>query len=516
MSTVMSRDVLVLFKRDLRVADNPALALAAARGGAVLPLYVVEPGYWAGADTSARQWRFTAECLHGLRADLALLGAPLIVRTGEMVDVLSTLCRSLAITEIISAEETGNLWTYARDRRVAAWARAAGVQWTQVPQQGVIRRLAGRDGWAATRDRAVRQPVPPTPQGLRGLSLMPGAIPDARDLGLAFDPCPGRQKGGRAEAEALLHSFLTDRGRDYRRAMSAPQAGAMACSRLSPYLAMGVLSSRMTALAAATRKAEAQALAARDGWTGAMTSFSSRLAWRDHFMQKLEDQPSIEIRCLHPAYERLRPAEPDTERLIAWQTGQTGIPFVDACMRSLIATGWLNFRMRAMLMAVASYHLWLDWRATGPHLARMFTDYEPGIHWPQVQMQSGTTGMNTIRIYNPVKQGYDHDPNGAFTRKWCPELRAVPDAFVHEPWRWDGAGRLLGRGYPAPVIDVARAARAARDRVWAVRDVAGFGTDAARIVQKHASRKAGPGGQHFVNDRKPRPKPNTAQLRLDL
>ncbi len=89
-----------------------------------------------------------------------------------------------------------------------------------------------------------------------------------------------------------------------------------------------------------------------------------------------------------------------------------GYPFLDACMRSLRATGWLNFRMRAMVMSFASYNLWLPWRATGLHLARMFTDYEPGIHWSQVQMQSGTTGINTIRIYNVVKQGYDQDPRG--------------------------------------------------------------------------------------------------------
>jgi len=98
-----------------------------------------------------------------------------------------------------------------------------------------------------------------------------------------------------------------------------------------------------------------------------------------------------------------------------------------------------------MVTAVASYHLWLDWRTHGPVLAGMFTDYEPGIHWSQVQMQSGTTGMNTVRVYNPVKQGQDQDPDGVFTRRWCPELADVPDAHLQEPWRWDGAGRIVGR-----------------------------------------------------------------------
>jgi len=220
-----------------------------------------------------------------------------------------------------------------------------------------------------------------------------------------------------------------------------------------------------------------------------MKSFQSRLAWRDHFIQKLEDQPSLENRCLHAAYEALRPAKPDKARLEAWSTGTTGLPFFDACMRSLNATGWLNFRMRSMVMAVASYHLWLDWRATGPVLARLFTDYEPGIHWSQVQMQSGTTGMNAIRIYNPVKQGYDQDPTGAFTRHWLPELRDVPDAHLQEPWTWGGADDILDKTYPAPIVDVAKAARKARERVWAVRKEAGFRDEAARLVTKHGSRK---------------------------
>jgi deoxyribodipyrimidine photo-lyase len=240
-----------------------------------------------------------------------------------------------------------------------------------------------------------------------------------------------------------------------------------------------------------------------------LRSFQARLAWRDHFMQKLEDEPEIEVRCLHPDYEGLRPRETDAARLAAWEAGETGLPFVDACMRYLRATGWLNFRMRSMLVAVASYHLWLDWRATGPHLARQFTDYEPGIHWPQVQMQSGTTGMNTVRIYNPVKQGRDQDPTGVFTRAWVPELKDVPDRFLQEPWLWEGAGRLR---YPPPVVDVAEAARLARDAVWGVRRGAAFRAEAGRIVERHASRK----DARFVNDREKRPRGDARQMSFDL
>jgi deoxyribodipyrimidine photo-lyase len=252
-----------------------------------------------------------------------------------------------------------------------------------------------------------------------------------------------------------------------------------------------------------------------------MTSFSGRLHWHCHFMQKLEDEPRLELENLHRAYDGVRPSAPDVDRLAAWSAGETGLPFVDACMRSLRATGWLNFRMRAMVMAVASYHLWLHWREPGLELARLFTDYEPGIHWPQTQMQSGTTGINTVRIYNPVKQGHDQDPTGAFVRQWVPELAAIPDTHVQEPWKAENAGQVLGRVYPHPIVDHLAAAREARDAVWAVRRGGAFRNQAAAIQDKHGSRKSGvPNrGRGAAKQKAPKPKaskPKAAQLSLPL
>jgi deoxyribodipyrimidine photo-lyase len=482
---------IVWFKRDLRIEDHAALS-AAAKRGPVLPLFIAEPGLWQGSDQSARQWAFAAECLTELRADLSDLGQGLVVRTGDALEVFERARRRFGQVQIWSHEETGNAWTYARDLRVGAWCKDNGVIWHELRQNGVIRRLGSRNGWAKRWDAFMAEPASDTPKSLIPISEIDlGKIPSADDLGLKPDPCPARQIGGRRAGLDHLYSFLHVRGAPYRRAMSGPVSGAEHCSRLSPYLAWGAVSMREVAQATWARQSEVKAAGINGGWRGALSSFQGRLHWRDHFTQKLEDQPAIETRNLHTAYDGLRPRAPDPAALHAWSVGETGLPFVDACMRCLAATGWMNFRMRAMLMAVASYHLWLDWQKPGAHLARLFTDYEPGIHWPQVQMQSGTTGINTIRIYNPVKQGRDQDPNGEFIRRWLPELAGVPSDFLHEPWTWERADQLLDKTYPMPIVDHLAAARDARQKVWAIRKGGDFRKRANAIQDKHGSRKSG-------------------------
>lgn len=480
----------VWFKRDLRVYDHRPLTTAAGQGR-VLPLYVVEPELWQQPDASARQWLFVAESLKELREDLASLGQPLIVRTGNIIPILKGIRTRFGAFHLWSHEETGNGWTYSRDKSVAGWANESGVDWTEFQHSGVIRRLKSRNGWAKRWHKFMSETLvhPPHLEPMEDIKL--GNIPDAIELGLNENVCPGRQTGGRAAGLATLNSFLSERGAPYRRAMSSPSAGAVHCSRLSPYFAWGCVSVREVSQKTWSRQRELKANNIKGGWRGSMSSFTGRLHWRDHFMQKLEDQPNIEFQNFHPSYNGLRPATPESDVFKSWSIGETGLPFVDACMRSLTATGWLNFRMRAMLVAVSSYHLWMDWRKPGEHLARLFTDYEPGIHWSQMQMQSGTTGINTIRIYNPVKQGYDQDESGAFVRKWVPELADVPNEFIHEPWRWENAGNTLGKNYPFPIIDHLAAAKKARQKVWAVRKEYGFRETASDIQNKHGSRKAG-------------------------
>lgn len=484
---------LVWFKRDLRTADHRPL-VAAAQQGPVLPLFIVERELWQQQDMAARHWNFVSESLVELQRALAALGAPLVVMTGDAIETLEHIHTRLGIGAIWSHEETGNAWTFARDVRVAAWARAEGIQWHEVRQTGVIRRLRSRNGWAQAWDAAMATPVVDATDALEPINHdLPHAIPTSGDLGLTPDACLHRQIGGRDAGFNALHSFLAERGRDYRTQMSSPVTAADACSRISPHLAWGTLSMREVAQTTWARRRQLKSEHASDtaAWRGSVNSFSARLHWHCHFMQKLEDEPRLEFENLHRAYNGLRPEIADAERLQAWAQGETGYPFVDACMRALHQQGWINFRMRAMLMSFASYQLWLPWRDTGLHLARQFTDYEPGIHWPQVQMQSGTTGINTMRIYNPIKQGYDQDPDGSFVRTYLPELASVPDAFIHEPWRWPDSGSLLGRAYPAPIVDNVIAAKAARDALYGVRKRPDHRSTARSIAEKHGSRKSG-------------------------
>ena len=486
---------IVWFKRDLRVIDHQPL-LQASRQGPVLPLAIVEPQLWQQGDCSARQWNFCAEGLEELRVSLAGLGQPLVVRIGAAVDVLERARRRFGITALWSHEETGNGWTYARDRAVAQWAKTQGIAWQEIPQFGVVRRLPSRNGWAGRWEGHMAEAMAPAPQALQTLvGIDPGPIPAAADLGLAPDPCPGRQRGGRRQGLALLESFLGERGANYHRELSSPRTAFESCSRLSPHLAWGTLSMREVVQHSRRYRDGLQARSGpgRSQWLRALRGFEARLHWHCHFIQKLESQPDLEFRELHPLTAGLRPSNP--ERLELWAGGRTGLPFVDACMRALHATGWINFRMRAMLMSVASHHLWLPWRDSGLHLARLFVDYEPGIHWSQCQMQSGTTGINAIRIYNPIKQGQDHDPTGDFIRQWLPELAAVPAVHLHEPWLMaeitqQRVGCVLGIDYPLPVVEPTAAAREARERIWALRQELGFRELANSIHHKHGSRRS--------------------------
>lgn len=500
------------FKRDLRLLDHAPLREAAQRGR-VLPLYVIEPSLIQAADFDALHWNFIRESLCDLSSKLSALGCPLQIVVGEAVDVLAQVHKRFNLQSLWAHEETGNGLTYRRDLAVASWAQQAGVAFHEMPQNGVERRLQDRDGWSRMWEQRMRAPIVSPPEHLQApAGLQACAIPSAQALGLAGSPRQVEQQGGETAAQAVLQSFIQQRGHRYHRSMSSPNTAFESCSRLSAYLAWGCLSMRTVVQSVrAAAGSPMPKIAAR--------AFLSRCHWHCHFMQKLESEPAIEYHAFNRACDRLRDSGQRADWLAAWQAGRTGYPFIDACMRALCARGWINFRMRAMLVSFASYHLWLDWRQFKDWLACQFIDYEPGIHISQIQMQSGLTGINTLRIYNPIKQGQDHDAAGDFIRKWVPELQNVSGELIHEPWKLGAAAQVaagcrIGQDYPLPIVDHKEAVRKARAAFSELRKRDDYWEAANAVMQRHGSRKSSGRSQRPKRPKKVAASPQT-ELNLD-
>jgi deoxyribodipyrimidine photo-lyase len=476
------------FKRDFRIEDHEALRKAA-KFESTLPLYILEPEFWQQPDMSHRHYLFLEECVSELDRSLHSLGQKLIIKIGNAVDVLDDIQQRHRIQALWSHQETWNGWTYNRDKAVKRWCESNNISWHEPAQNGVIRRLKDRNGWAARWYQQMKQPVLDAPTQLKAIEEQSETLLSPAKLGFQEDYFTDLQKGGRQEGLKLLHSFLYERGEGYTKDMSSPVTAFGSCSRLSAHLAFGTLSIREVFQACERRNQEIKQMprGMKGKWPSAMRSFSGRLRWHCHFIQKLEDEPGIEFENLHSAYDGLREDDFHDYFFKAWKSGMTGYPMVDSCMRALTATGWLNFRMRAMVMSFASHHLWLHWRKPALHLAKLFSDYEPGIHYSQVQMQSGTTGINAIRIYNPVKQGMDQDPEGIFIRRWIPELCDMDQAFIHMPWQAESQMN----GYPMPIVDEKAARKVAADKLYSLKkNNAAYKEAAQEIVRKHGSRKS--------------------------
>lgn len=483
---------IVWFKRDLRTRDHEPLTRAV-QSGPTLPLYVFEPDVWRSPDMSARHRWWVTESVRELRATLARLGQPLVVREGDIIHVLNELRDRFGGFTLWSHEETGNNQTFERDKRVARWCRENDVHWREPRQFGVVRRLASRERWSEQWEELMTAPRFAAPVRLDPVEIECGELPP---LPQDFIPSSLHQKPGERAAFTCLKSFLSERGESYSRSISSPVTARNFGSRLSPYLAWGNISMREVVTETRETVARLRALPpnARGSWLRSLSAFEARLHWHCHFIQKLESEPEIEFRTFIPSLNMMRDGHHNEGYLEAWREGRTGYPFVDACMRSLLATGWINFRMRAMLVSFAAYDLFLDWRCFSHFLANQFLDYEPGIHYPQIQMQSGTTGINALRMYDPVKQGYDHDSKGDFIRAWVPELARIQGQAIHEPWRLSPlelrqAEVTLGGNYPERIINHQEAVRSARTILAEFRGRPETKTATKRTLTRHGSRK---------------------------
>jgi len=481
---------LVWFKRDLRWQDHAALAQASKKGP-VRCIYIVEHELWLQPDCALQHFEFIRESLLELDSYLRTRGGCIEIHTGEATDVLNNLWMEAPFSELYSHEETGNGFTYARDLRVASWCKVHGIGWSEFAQFGVVRGLKNRNLWQKAWERHMSSPT----QEIDALVFWRKPLPEPLVMPapkyLQHTP-PLRQLGGRLLALSILHNFLHARSIGYRGGISSPLSAPDACSRISAYLTYGCIS--MREVVQATRQHLDQLPPQASRHRAGLTAFISRLYWHCHFIQKLESEPEIEWRNMHRGYDDLREQDFSQEHFEALKQAQTGWPMVDACVTMLRETGWLNFRMRAMLVSVAAYPLWLHWRPVGEWLATQFLDYEPGIHWSQMQMQSGTTGINTTRVYNPIKQAQDHDPKGIFVRRWLPAMRKVPDTWLFEPWKMPANLQQVSNGrcsnlITTPVVDLAVTTRESKNKLHALRKTHAVRVGNEAVVDKHASRK---------------------------
>ncbi|TKB52746.1 cryptochrome/deoxyribodipyrimidine photo-lyase family protein [Ferrimonas aestuarii] len=480
---------IVWLKRDLRLTDHQPLQAAIESGHQVLLLYLFEPELLENPHYDLRHWRFVAQSIDDLNRRLAGYATEVLVMRSEAELALRELIGHFDVAGIYSHQEIGLKVTFERDKRIKQLCQHHRIPWFEFAHGAVIRGASNRDGWDAHWNRVMRSQLA-TPVLGDAEFVSQTQIPDSLRFELPLrwrQKQRGMQTGGPSMANKTLDSFFSERGRDYYRSISSPTSSRTACSRMSPYLAWGNVSLREVYQAVLAHWQQ-------PGFRRSLSALSSRLHWHCHFMQKFESQNEIEFVCMNSGYDNF-PYEIRDKALDAWCQGQTGVPLVDACMRCLQHTGYVNFRMRAMLVSVLCHHLNLDWRSGVTHLAMLFLDFEPGIHYPQFQMQASVTGINTIRIYNPTKQAQEQDSHGVFIKRWVPELIDVPVPQLFKPWKLtvmeaQMCGVSEDSVYLAPVFIPEQSGCEARARLWHYRSLPQVKGQVAELLSRHVRPKS--------------------------
>lgn len=480
-------------KRDMRLTDNEALNSAIEQHQHVVALFICEPSLYNAPDTSPMHvfawWQGTSSLQKALRN----IGGELYFGQGEAVDVFEHLFNIQRFDAIYSHEETGNATTFKRDRSVKQWCENKSVKWTEKSQSGVVRGYADRDKRTEIANTRLFEVEPiAAPVRIHTWSIDTDSIvntqwPEYTDMTtqVVDERIQFRkmQQVNEPSARDELQHFLENRVNGYSRGIASPNSAFQTGSRLSTHLAWGTISARDVHHQSTRCALEFQQSRSSEAAHGIrnIRAFQSRLHWRDHFIQRLESASYMEHQALNPAFEQIAYIEAP-ELLQAWINGNTGIPLVDACMRCLLSTGFLNFRMRAMLVTTGCFGMQLSWRELQYPLARVFYDYEPGIHFSQMQMQAGIVGINTMRVYSPHKQLLDQDADCRFIKQWIPELRKFTSTEIA-----NYNNQPLG-DYPTPICDIKTNSTTIKNQISQIKKSEEAKEPTADILAKHGSR----------------------------
>ena len=471
------------FKRDLRLLDNEPLNNAVSQKEKLLLIYCFEPSLKKNRHYSTKHWNFIKESINDLNIFLKNIDTHIHTYNKEITDVLKEIQEKFIVKKIFSHNETGLNVTFERDILLKEFCQNNSIQWEEEINNGVFRGLKNRKNWIKKWRDHMKSPV----------VLFKGEKNDFINIkkkqNFKVKDSKILQKGGVSSGIKYLDSFLDSRHTKYQNNISKPEASRTSCSRLSPYMSWGNISTRY-----AWQRAKEQIQNGKSKFQ--LNGFTSRLRWQAHFIQKFEMECQMEFRSVNKGYQNL--VKPINKKYIsAWEKGKTGYPLVDASMRCVVETGYLNFRMRALLVSFLTHHLWQPWQSGVIHLARNFLDFEPGIHYSQFQMQAGETGINMIRIYNPTKNAKEHDKEGIFIKKWIPELKKIPTPLLFEPWKMSLIDQetyecKIGKDYPNPIVDISETYKYAASKLWRIKSDPKVKEESSRILQKHtnANRKA--------------------------
>ena len=458
------------FRNDLRLRDNTALAQVAREADALVPVFVLDERILCSPRTGAPRVRFLLDCLARLARDLGARGLPLVVRRGDPRSVIPQLLRETRADRLAFNRDT-TPYAKRRDAAVVREAERLGVRVLApkdrvIFESGEVLTQSGeayavftpyRRAWQRRLDESPQRPRPlgPLPAALPGIASE--RLPTPAELGVGGD-ATHLPTGGEAAARRRLERFLSGPVADYAEARDLPARDGT--SRLSPYLRFGAISVRECYHAAS----EASAADVRRARGAAR--WQDELVWREFYAAILEAHPRVERESYQRVYDRIAWSRDDAG-FAAWCEGRTGFPIVDAGMRQLAQTGWMHNRVRMLAASFLVKDLWIDWRRGERFFFQRLVDGDPGSNnggW-QWSASTGTDAAPWFRIFNPVAQARRFDPDGAYVRRFVPELRDAPEDCVHEPW----LAPLLGGSYPAPIVSHAERRELALARFQAAR-----------------------------------------------